>query len=88
MRHKLGEIVGRPLHWNAGSRRFLLMLPGPTELPPAVVHALAEPPRTPQDIDETLLDPIGMAMRKVFRTKGDIVLLPGSGRTGLEATAQ
>jgi len=62
------------------------MTPGPTEVSERVIRALVRPamlhydPRAFGIIDETC-----SSLREIFQSKGDIVLLPGSGRTGMEA---
>jgi len=65
------------------------MIPGPTELPPPVIQALNQPPTIQYDrsFDEGVLEPTTQALREVFQTKGEVILMPGSGRTALEAGA-
>jgi aspartate aminotransferase-like enzyme len=64
----------------------LLMTPGPTEVSDRVIRALVRPAMMPNDhrafeiIDETC----GL-LKKIFTCDGDVILLPGSGRTGMEA---
>src|SRR5262249_60498582 len=69
--------------------RPLLMLPGPAELPPPVIQALNQPPTIQYDrsFDEGVLEPTTLALRDVFQTKNEVILMPGSGRTALEAGA-
>ncbi len=65
------------------------MIPGPTELPPPVIQALNQPPAIQYDrsFDEGVLEPTTLALRDVFQTRNEVVLMPGSGRTALEAGA-
>src|SRR5437879_6861139 len=65
------------------------MIPGPTELPWPVIQALNQPPTIQYDrgFDETVLEPTTLALRDVFQTKHEVLLMPGSGRTALEAGA-
>ena len=77
------------LNWAQCHTRPLLMIPGPTELPPPVVQALNQPPAIQYDrsFDEGVLEPTVMALRDVFQTKNEVIIMPGSGRTALEAGA-
>ena len=64
----------------------LLMTPGPTEVSERVVRALVRPAMLhydPRAFD--IMDQTCSMLKKVFQSEGDIVLLPGSGRTGMEA---
>jgi len=65
------------------------MIPGPTELPPPVIQALNQPPTIQYDrsFDEGVLEPTTLGLREVFQTKNEVILMPGSGRTALEAGA-
>ena len=77
------------INWTRCYTRPTLMIPGPTELPPAVVQAMNQPPTIQYDrtFDEEVLEPITLALRDVFQTRGEVILMPGSGRTALEAGA-
>jgi aspartate aminotransferase-like enzyme len=77
------------LNWAQCHTRPVLMIPGPTELPPPVIQALNQPPAIQYDrtFDELVLEPTTAALREVFQTKHEVILLPGSGRTALEAGA-
>jgi aspartate aminotransferase-like enzyme len=78
------------IDWARPLTRPVLMIPGPTELPPAVIQALNQPPAIQYDrtFDEEILEPTTLALREVFQTRhSEVILLPGSGRTGLEAGA-
>jgi len=65
------------------------MIPGPTELPFPVIQAMNQPPTIQYDrsFDEEVLEPTTLALREVFQTKNEVILMPGSGRTALEAGA-
>jgi aspartate aminotransferase-like enzyme len=65
------------------------MIPGPTELPYPVIQAMNQPPAIQYDrgFDEEVLEPTTLALRDVFQTRHEVILLPGSGRTALEAGA-
>src|SRR5919198_3533179 len=65
------------------------MIPGPTELPPPVIQALNQPPAIQYDrsFDEGVLEPTTLGLRGVFQTRNEVFLIPGSGRTALEAGA-
>lgn len=73
--------------WARARGRALLAVPGPTELPEAVLGALSRPAvvHYGSPYDEGELDPLLLAARALFQTESDTVLLPGSGRTALEA---
>ncbi len=77
------------LNWSQIQTRPILMIPGPTELPWPVIQALNQPPSIQYDrgFDETVLEPTTLALREVFQTKGEVIIMPGSGRTALEAGA-
>jgi aspartate aminotransferase-like enzyme len=65
------------------------MIPGPTELPPPVIQAMNQPPSIQYDrsFDEGVLEPTVLALQQVFQTRGEVIVMPGSGRTALEAGA-
>lgn len=64
----------------------LLMQPGPTEVDPRVVQALAEPAINHQSAEfAAIVDATCDYLQKIFDTEGEVVLLPASGRGGLEA---
>jgi (S)-ureidoglycine-glyoxylate aminotransferase len=65
------------------------MIPGPTELPFPVIQAMNQPPAIQYDksFDEMVLEPTVLALRDVFQTRGEVIIMPGSGRTALEASA-
>ena len=77
------------LNWGRGHSRAVLMIPGPTELPYPVIQALNQPPTIQYDptFDEEVLEPTTRALREIFQTRHEVILLPGSGRTALEAGA-
>lgn len=78
------------INWGQCHTRPILMIPGPTELPPPVIQAMNQPPSIQYDrtFDELVLEPTVLGLRDVFQTRGEVILLPGSGRTALEAAAQ
>jgi len=65
------------------------MIPGPTEVPGASSRAMAQGPVIQYEppFDEEVLEPACLDLRQVFQTSGEVIALPGSGRTGLEAAA-
>ncbi len=78
------------IRWGAIEAHPMLMIPGPTELPWAVRQAMSQPAiiQYDQSFDQGVLEPALAALRQVFRTEaGEVLVLPGSGRTGLEAAA-
>jgi aspartate aminotransferase-like enzyme len=81
--------VSDTINWTQVQTRAMLMIPGPTELPWPVVQALNQPATIQYDrgFDETVLEPTTLALRDVFQTKHEVLLMPGSGRTALEAGA-
>jgi len=81
--------VASTLNWTQVQTRPVLMIPGPTELPWPVIQALNQPPAIQYDrsFDETVLEPTTLALREVFQTRHEVIIMPGSGRTALEAGA-
>lgn len=77
------------INWTQVHTRPLLMIPGPTELPVPVLQALNQPPTIQYDrtFDEEVLEPTARALADVFQTRHEVILMPGSGRTALEAGA-
>ncbi len=77
------------INWAQCHTRPVLMIPGPTELPFPVIQAMNQPPTIQYDrsFDEEVLEPTTLALREVFQTKNEVILMPGSGRTALEAGA-
>jgi (S)-ureidoglycine-glyoxylate aminotransferase len=77
------------INWARGYTRPILMIPGPTELPHAVIQAMNQPATIQYDrsFDEAVLEPTTAGLREVFQTRGEVILMPGSGRTALEAGA-
>ena len=77
------------INWTQVQTRPVLMIPGPTELPVPVIQALNQPPAIQYDrsFDEGVLEPTTLALRDVFQTKHEVILMPGSGRTALETGA-
>jgi aspartate aminotransferase-like enzyme len=83
------RIVSSTINWTQVQTRPLLMIPGPTELPFPVIQAMNQPPTIQYDrsFDEGMLEPTTLALREVFQTKNEVLVMPGSGRTALEAGA-
>src|SRR5499425_3260750 len=83
------RIVSSTINWTQVKTRPLLMIPGPTELPFPVIQAMNQPPTSQCDrsFDEGMLEPTTLALREVFQTKNEVFVMPGSGRTALEAGA-
>src|SRR5262245_66387667 len=81
--------VSSTINWTQVQTRPTLMIPGPTELPFPVIQAMNQPPTIQYDrsFDEGLLEPTTLALRDVFKTRNEIIVMPGSGRTALEAGA-
>ena len=77
------------INWSQVQTRPILMIPGPTELPFPVIQALNQPPTIQYDrsFDEGILEPTTLALREVFQTQNEVLVMPGSGRTALEAGA-
>ena len=77
------------LNWAQCQTRPILMIPGPTELPFPVIQAMNQPPAIQYDrsFDDVVLEPTVLALRDVFQTRGEVIIMPGSGRTALEAAA-
>jgi alanine-glyoxylate transaminase/serine-glyoxylate transaminase/serine-pyruvate transaminase len=65
------------------------MIPGPTEVSHRVLRAMAQPPMIQYEppFDEEILEPACLDLRQISQTSGEVVAMPGSGRTGLEAAA-
>jgi aspartate aminotransferase-like enzyme len=78
-----------PLNWAQVQTRPILMIPGPTELPFPVIQAMNQPATVQYDksFDEAVLEPTVLALRDIFQTRGEVIIMPGSGRTALEAAA-
>lgn len=78
------------IRWGANRTQPILMIPGPTELPFPVVQAMNQPATIQYDMnfDVNVLEPVTLALRDVFQTsRGEVIVMPGSGRTALEAAA-
>jgi aspartate aminotransferase-like enzyme len=85
-----GELtVPSTINWTQVHTRPILMIPGPTELPFPVIQAMNQPPAIQYDrsFDEGVLEPTTLGLRDVFQTRGEVLVMPGSGRTALEAGA-
>ena len=78
------------IRWGATQTQPILMIPGPTELPFPVVAAMNQPAAIQYDnsFDLEVLEPATLALREIFQTgRGEVIAMPGSGRTALEASA-
>ncbi|MEM3404303.1 MAG: alanine--glyoxylate aminotransferase family protein [Nitrososphaeria archaeon] len=70
------------------SEKILLMTPGPTEVDPRVIKAMLRPAIYHYDQEFiSLYDETEELLRRVFQTESDIIMLPGSGRTGIECAS-
>jgi len=78
------------IRWGVTHTHPILMIPGPTELPFPVVAAMNQPATIQYDMnfDVNVLEPVTLALRDIFQTRrGEVIAMPGSGRTALEASA-
>jgi aspartate aminotransferase-like enzyme len=78
------------IRWGVPQNRAILMIPGPTELPWPVLQAMSQPPiiQYDQHFDAKILEPVTLGLRDVFQTsRGEVIIMPGSGRTALESAA-
>jgi aspartate aminotransferase-like enzyme len=78
------------IRWGVPATRATLMIPGPTELPWPVIQAMSQPPiiQYDQHFDAKILEPVTLGLRDVFQTvAGEVIVMPGSGRTALESSA-
>jgi aspartate aminotransferase-like enzyme len=78
------------IKWAVPQAREILMIPGPTEIPFPVIQAMNQPPviQYDQTFDVDILEPINLALKKVFQTeRGEVITMPGSGKTALESSA-
>jgi aspartate aminotransferase-like enzyme len=82
--------VSDAINWTQVHTRAVLMIPGPTELPFPVIQAMNQPSSIQYDrgFDEGVLEPVTLGLREIFQTRGEVIMMPGSGRTALEAGAQ
>ena len=63
-----------------------LRIPGPTPIPPSVQRAMAQPMIGHRGSETTeLLRSITPRLKKVFGTEQDVMIVTGSGTSGLEA---
>jgi aspartate aminotransferase-like enzyme len=78
------------IRWGVPQSRAVLMIPGPTELPWPVIQAMNQPPSIQYDLnfDTKILEPVTLDLREIFQTpRGEVIVMPGSGRTALESAA-
>ncbi|MBI1725646.1 MAG: alanine--glyoxylate aminotransferase family protein [Candidatus Rokubacteria bacterium] len=86
----MGSIKTDSIKWAMPQAREILMIPGPTEIPFPVIQAMNQPPviQYDQTFDVDVLEPINLALKKVFQTeRGEVITMPGSGKTALESSA-
>jgi alanine-glyoxylate transaminase/serine-glyoxylate transaminase/serine-pyruvate transaminase len=84
------SIKADSIKWAVPQAREILMIPGPTEIPFPVIQAMNQPPviQYDQTFDVDVLEPINLALKKVFQTeRGEVITMPGSGKTALESSA-
>ena len=68
------------LRWGVTQSHPILMIPGPTELPFAVVQAMNQPATIQYDMnfDVNVLEPATLALRDIFQTsRGEVIAMPG-----------
>ncbi len=78
------------IKWAMPQAREILMIPGPTEIPFPVLQAMNQPPVIQYDtsFDVNVLEPINLALKQVFKTEqGEVIMMPGSGKTALESSS-
>jgi len=78
------------IKWAVPQAREILMIPGPTEIPFPVIQAMNQPPviQYDQTFDVGVLEPINLALKQVLQTeRGEVITMPGSGKTALESSA-
>ncbi len=78
------------IKWAMPQAREILMIPGPTEIPFPVLQAMNQPPVIQYDtsFDVNVLEPINLALKQVFKTeRGEVIMMPGSGKTALESSS-
>jgi aspartate aminotransferase-like enzyme len=78
------------IKWAMPQAREILMIPGPTEIPFPVLQAMNQPPVIQYDtsFDLNVLEPLNLALKQVFQTeRGEVITMPGSGKTALESSA-
>jgi alanine-glyoxylate transaminase/serine-glyoxylate transaminase/serine-pyruvate transaminase len=81
------SLVEPRLHQTLTTPPRVLMAPGPTNLPPAVLQALVSPLTGHKDpVYLRVMDETADLLRQVFRTQNAVTLaLPGTGGAGMEA---
>ncbi len=78
------------IKWAMPQAREILMIPGPTEIPFPVLQAMNHPPVIQYDtsFDVNVLEPVNLALKQVFKTeRGEVIMMPGSGKTALESSS-
>lgn len=68
------------------AEKSLLMIPGPTPIPPQVAAAMTQPMINHRgEAFFTLFDEVSAGLQEVFRTKEPVYIFPGAGSGGWEA---
>ena len=78
------------IKWAVPQAREILMIPGPTELPFPVIQAMNQPPVIQYDsvLRHRRARADNLALKKIFQTeRGEVITMPGSGKTALESSA-
>ena len=86
----MDPVKTEPIKWAVPQAREILMIPGPTEIPFPVLQAMNQPPVIQYDtsFDVNVLEPINLALKQVFKTeRGEVIMMPGSGKTALESSS-
>ncbi|MFQ5891620.1 MAG: aminotransferase, partial [Candidatus Methanofastidiosia archaeon] len=67
-------------------KELLLMIPGPTFVHPRVLRTLSKPmtPHRAKEFSQMFLEQ-AERLKKVFRTKNEMIILSGSGTSGMDA---
>ena len=66
--------------------RHFLQIPGPTNVPDRILHAIANPTIDHRSPDFAALTATCLeGMKAVFQTRGDVAIFPGSGTGGWES---
>jgi aspartate aminotransferase-like enzyme len=64
----------------------MLLIPGPTEISPRVIRSFQNPRLLHNDLEATkLVDETRSNLSKIFQTKNEVLILPTSGRGGIES---
>ncbi|MDP6612413.1 MAG: alanine--glyoxylate aminotransferase family protein [Candidatus Hydrothermarchaeota archaeon] len=67
-------------------KRMKLLIPGPVELSPDVLQAMARPPMGHRTSDfEEILEDCWRNLKNIFQTKNDVLIITGSGTSAMDA---